>query len=114
MLHVSDDNNYSFNGFGPGKYIISARYNGIPASSPTLCSADSDSYCVTGNWTRFANHSCEANCSIDNVEHHGKRLIIYRAGRDIELFEEITVNYGRDYFKNKGLQCLCNSKEHIT
>lgn len=60
-----------------------------------------------GNWVRFINHSCESSTEFipANV---GKRVtVLVRALRDIPIFEEITVNYGEDYWKER--QCLCGS-----
>lgn len=60
-----------------------------------------------GNWVRFINHSCESSTEFINT-FVGKRItILVKALRDIPIFEEITVNYGEQYWTDK--QCLCGS-----
>ena len=66
-----------------------------------------------GNWTRFVNHSCEANCVIEHVARRGKMLSVYRVTKDIAMFEEVTTNYGEGYFLGRGLKCLCDAEQHL-
>ena len=58
------------------------------------------------NLGRYANHSCRPNAESHRL--NGK--IILRAIKSIGPGEEITYNYGRDYFLNvitkRGCQCL--------
>jgi SET domain-containing protein len=72
---------------------------------------------VNGRWTidgtgrenisRYINHSCRPNCVPYT---HGRKVLIY-ARRDIAEGEELTYNYGKEYFdeyiKPKG--CACES-----
>ncbi|KAG0643177.1 hypothetical protein HOY80DRAFT_1096856 [Tuber brumale] len=80
-------------------------------------SNERDSYSTTsnhyGNWTRFVNHSCDSNCVIEHVARRGKILSVYRITRDIEMFEEVTTDYGPAYFYLRGLKCLCDAEEHL-
>lgn len=69
--------------------------------------------CAIGNWTRFINHSCDPSGYFDTVEHRGKSLTVYCLERDIQMFEELTVDYGSEYFIDRGLKCLCNATQHI-
>ncbi|KAH0846856.1 hypothetical protein AYO21_07414 [Fonsecaea monophora] len=62
-----------------------------------------------GGWTRYVNHSCSPNTQyvLTNVGQH--TLIIVQALRRIAFGEEITVDYGDDYFENLGISCRCGS-----
>ena len=58
------------------------------------------------NIARYVNHSCRPN--VEAVERR-KHRIVYVARRKIKPGEEITVDYGKDYFnafiKKKGCRC---------
>lgn len=60
---------------------------------------------IKGNKARFINHSCRPNCDAEGPE--GRIFIV--ANRRIRCGEELTYNYGKEYFdkhiKPKG--CLC-------
>ncbi len=62
------------------------------------------------NSARYANHACRPNCT-DRIE--GKRVFYY-AVRNIRAGEELTIDYGREYYDHfiapKG--CRCGSKRH--
>ena len=72
---------------------------------------------ISGKWTidgsprkniaRYANHSCRPNAESDVQKK--KRRVYIRAIKNIEPGEEITYDYGTDYFKTilKPLGCLC-------
>jgi len=65
-----------------------------------------------GNTARYVNHSCTPNCE---AELDGDRVFFY-AVRDIKEGEEITIDYGEEYFdefiKPDGCKCMhCKSKE---
>jgi SET domain-containing protein len=64
------------------------------------------------NVARYMNHSCRPNAEPFIIR---RRKIIFRALRAITPGEEITYNYGRDYFnffiKKHGCRCLsCRKK----
>lgn len=68
------------------------------------------------NLARYINHSCRPNCypEIDETEEH---IMIY-AKRAIALGEELTYNYGADFFtthvKSKGCRCVkCTEKRTL-
>lgn len=71
-----------------------------------------DSWTIDGsnrsNLARYINHSCRANCEPELSEDE-KRVFIY-AKKNIAPDEEITYNYGKDYFnqiiKKMGCRCL--------
>jgi uncharacterized protein len=58
------------------------------------------------NTARYANHSCRPNC--EAVNDRGR--IFIDAKRNIKPGEELTYDYGRDYFKSEYIQkggCRC-------
>ena len=66
------------------------------------------------NVARYMNHSCRPNAEPFIIR---ARKIIFRASRTITEGEEITYNYGRDYFnffiKKNGCRCLSCRKKAI-
>ena len=60
---------------------------------------------VRANIARYINHSCESNCEANIVD--GRILI--SAARDIEKGEELTFDYGKEYFDEfiKPTGCKC-------
>lgn len=65
----------------------------------------------SGNWTRFINSSCRPNlrCSGDSI---GKRhAVVFQALKDIGPEEELTFNYGPNYFRNAGFLCACDARK---
>jgi uncharacterized protein len=67
------------------------------------------------NVARYMNHSCRPNA--EPFIQRGRK-IIFKALRAIKPDEEITYNYGRDYFnyfiKKKGCRCLsCRNKTDL-
>ena len=57
---------------------------------------------------RFANHDCNANARLITK---GLEGMIVVAERNIEVREEITVNYGEHYFGENNCECLCATCE---
>lgn len=57
---------------------------------------------------RFANHDCNANARLVTRGLEGMQVV---AERDIEVGEEITVNYGENYFGDGNCECLCGTCE---
>lgn len=57
---------------------------------------------------RFVNHDCDANARLVTRGPAGIEII---ACRDIEVGEEITVNYGDNYFGENNCECLCQTCE---
>lgn len=58
------------------------------------------------NTMRYANHSCRPNC--EAIDRKGRIFLV--AKRNIKPGEELTYNYGKDYFKSEYIQkegCLC-------
>jgi uncharacterized protein len=60
---------------------------------------------VRSNIARYVNHSCKPNCEADLRD---GRILIY-ASRDIEKGEELSIDYGEEYFdefiKEEGCKC---------
>lgn len=65
-----------------------------------------------GNWTRFINHSCEASTEFKRMTIGDRVVINVIATRDIFLFEEITVDYGEDYWESR--ECHCGALNCLT
>lgn len=65
---------------------------------------------IAENRARFINHSCAPNCEVDL---RGKRIYIF-AKRVIKAGEELTYDYGEEYFddhfRDSGCLCLNCSK----
>jgi len=58
------------------------------------------------NTMRYANHSCRPNC--EAINRRGRIFLV--AKRNIKPDEELTYNYGKNYFKSEYIQkggCLC-------
>jgi SET domain-containing protein len=60
------------------------------------------------NTARYINHSCDPNVEADVV---GDRIMIH-AARDIEAGEELTIDYGDEYFDEfiRPNGCMCGSE----
>ena len=56
-----------------------------------------------GNHTRFINHSCKENCEAKPLAVNQTKIV---AVKKINKSEELSLDYGKDYFKNK--TCLCD------
>ena len=57
---------------------------------------------------RFANHDCNANARLVTKGQEGMIIV---AEHNIEIGEEITVNYGEHYFGEDNCECLCATCE---
>ncbi|KAG9243114.1 hypothetical protein BJ878DRAFT_543603 [Calycina marina] len=57
---------------------------------------------------RFANHDCQPNAKLTTSGSSGMTIVAYR---DIEVGEEVTVDYGDDYFGSDNCYCLCQTCE---
>ena len=65
----------------------------------------------TGSVTRYLNHSCEPNCMF----YEGRcgeeyRMVWVSTTRAIAQGEELTVNYGPEWFKGPNDRCLCGKQ----
>ncbi|KAK2785685.1 hypothetical protein FQN53_007472 [Emmonsiellopsis sp. PD_33] len=65
---------------------------------------------VYGNWTRYMNHSCRPAAVFVSAAVGGVACVLVRTVRDVEMFEEVTVDYGRSYFEVGGRVCRCGEK----
>ena len=64
-----------------------------------------------GNWTRFINHSCDANTHFTDKIIGRRRRVMIRTRKNIEIFEELTVDYGGEYFGSGKMFCYCGSSK---
>jgi hypothetical protein len=62
-----------------------------------------------GNYTRFANHSCDNNANIVEARVGKERVLVMRAIRGIEIGEQVCIDYQYEYFLER--QCLCGTKK---
>jgi SET domain len=91
--------------YGSGKYLYSHPRKDKRRKSVEAMYIDP---AVRGNWTRFVNHSCMSKVQFEVVPCGNKTLTCIVVGdRPIEFGEEITVNYGRDYFTLQQIACRC-------
>lgn len=58
-----------------------------------------------GNWTRFINHSCNASTKFVGIIIGSRHRIMVKAIRDIDMFEELTVDYGSECWKERYCEC---------
>ncbi|OAX80396.1 hypothetical protein ACJ72_05274 [Emergomyces africanus] len=65
---------------------------------------------IFGNWTRYMNHSCRAGVTFVSAVVGQCAYVLVRAIRDIEMFEEITVDYGDSYFQPRDRVCRCGEE----
>ncbi len=63
---------------------------------------------VVGSWTRFINHSCEPSTDFHRVCVGGRHRLGIQAVRQIEMYEEITIDYG-DVYWTEGRLCRCGA-----
>lgn len=98
---------------GPnGKYSTSIPI-GLNVTDETKAYIDSTRL---GSIYRFSNHSCNPNCELLEGRvggHH--RIMSVHTRRDIQEGEELTIDYGDDWFKDPKNPCLCgetNCRSH--
>lgn len=62
------------------------------------------------NIARYINHSCEPNAEADIHDGH----ILISATKKIKMGQEITIDYGKEYFDEfiKPVGCKCAAKRH--
>ncbi len=62
------------------------------------------------NLARYCNHSCDGNAESDVK----KKRVFVRAIKNINSGEEITYDYGEEYFKEFLLgHCMCGAEKHL-
>ncbi|OMH85344.1 Histone-lysine N-methyltransferase set9 [Zancudomyces culisetae] len=66
------------------------------------------SMCLLLGPARFVNHDCNPNCKFITFNNG---LIGFQAVRKINVGEEITASYGKDYFGVGNCECLCQTCE---
>lgn len=68
-----------------------------------------------GNWTRYINHSCDSSLQFSVRADGDEAITTVIAIKDINIFDELTVNYGRNYWSgSKEGMCRCGTKRCIT
>ena len=104
--------------FKKREYIVTYRGPRIPNDEAERLEARGQRYLfeINSRWTidgssrwnraRYVNHSCRPNA--EAIERRGP-IIVYVSRRKIKPDEEITVDYGKDYFESfiGKSRCLC-------
>ncbi|KAL1858115.1 hypothetical protein Daus18300_010116 [Diaporthe australafricana] len=62
-----------------------------------------------GNWTRFINHACIPNVDVVDGMYGHRRAIVFRTTRAIAANEQLSIDYGPNYFSGFNMLCQCNS-----
>jgi hypothetical protein len=63
---------------------------------------------IHGNWTRYINHSCRPSTAFLTHSCGDKMLTCVTVGdQPIEFGEEITIDYGKNYFVGQKMACRC-------
>jgi uncharacterized protein len=101
------------------EYIIEYTGEYIPTSVADTLEGNRYLFQIDTHWTidgskeentaRFVNHSCDPNCYAW-IE---QGRVYYRAARDIEKGEELTIDYGQEYFEDfLAGRCACGAEKH--
>jgi hypothetical protein len=101
-----------------GRRVTNAEAEELEAKSSRYMYEINSRWTVDGstrkNIARYANHSCRPNAESDVVRGERARgrkggMVIIRAIRNIKPGDEITYDYGRDYFNGflKPIGCKC-------
>jgi hypothetical protein len=91
IVEEPEDTDYSW-GY-PTKYIDSKQ---------VLLTVDAR---TKGNYMRFVNSNGQlSNCDIYFIPYNGIWQIIYIAVQDINVDDELTIDYGREYFRSRGYE----------
>ena len=65
-----------------------------------------------GNYLRYCNHSCDPNCIFEFCNFGNNLNVLVTALRPIDLYEELTVSCGSEYFTSEPyLLCKCGSEQ---
>ncbi|KAJ9612008.1 hypothetical protein H2200_003603 [Cladophialophora chaetospira] len=64
-----------------------------------------------GNWTRFMNHSCNNNTYFDIVNLGQRWTVICKTSKDINFRQQLTTDYGENYFYHLKMNCRCGSRQ---
>jgi SET domain-containing protein len=56
---------------------------------------------VSGNMMRFVNHSDNPNCNALHIPYKGRWYVVYVTNQQISIDQELTVNYGEGYWKQR-------------
>ena len=65
-----------------------------------------------GNWTRFINHSCDSSTQFRTVTMGGRHRTVVQTVREIEIFEELTIDYGDAYWRDR--ECECGAEKCVS
>lgn len=78
----------------------------IRTNNPVLIDAQ-----IYGNWTRYINASCNPSLKFMPAIIGNKYRMMVVATRDVDIFEELTIGYGDDYWLESDTRmCECNEQ----
>lgn len=66
---------------------------------------------IAGNELRYVNHSISPNLEPDHLLWEGKWIIIFRSARDIPAGEELTIDYGPDYWTHPDREIIISQEQ---
>lgn len=95
-----------YNDHENNSYCLAVSINA--SSSRRIAMIDAKTY---GNWTRFVNHSCRANLTFKEANVGGYRIYALVALRDIEVGEELTIDYGPGFIGEGAEASSCHCSE---
>lgn len=78
----------------------------VRTNNPVLIDAQ-----IYGNWTRYINASCQPSLKFMPAIIGNKYRMMVVATKDINIFEELTIGYGDDYWlESDARMCECNEQ----
>ncbi|KAG8165872.1 hypothetical protein KVR01_004424 [Diaporthe batatas] len=69
---------------------------------------DAETYC---NITHFINHNCNCNTNPVTAMYGGRAVVVFSTKREIAAGEEITIDYGPEYF-HRDFPCECDAFDY--
>lgn len=94
-------------------------FKGVPSDDPQIKGMDKMRMIAyvapasQGNWTRFMNRSCNPNVKFTPTVVGKYATTVIEAVRDIPIFDEVTIDYGPNYWTVEGRTCRCGAANCI-
>lgn len=95
-----------------GQILTDAETDKIPNSRYIFSVSKNHNIDGTPRWNlaRYCNHSCQPNAESEVK----KKRVFVQAIKNIKAGEEITYDYGEEYFQEFLLgKCMCGAKQHL-
>lgn len=87
---------------GMGMYLTGFRHSGSNSSEFMIDAA------MLGNETRYLNDSCRPNCVFRDLTVGARCYYAIQTTREIRPGEELCLDYGNDYWRNRLAPCTCD------